>query len=556
MTRKTVIMVAGALLVALGCAGRVRAANDITIVEGSSTTVETPFNATKFDVVDKNVVAVRLLPDGQVSLQGLSGGLTSVTVLGEGGGSETFRVRVSPNLDDVVGLLQLALDDVPEVDIVAKSGSVVIRGKVASLSHWNKIQRAVGACAGAKIVDLTELTMPPEILVQLKEGLEKVGFKVAAAGDTVGEETPGVLELSAKGHVVYLTGTVFNTEDLKRILTTVEAQAWFEVCARSKEQKEDTKSDSNSCSQCADDKGAHKYHAVLNVSILSKTLEVDVAFIGVTREQSKKVGMNLLNAGLLSVEAAAALAGDAASNWDKDESWSENDGVRSPKTVAENDSKLRTYNQSAAYAVAKELTGTLQFFTREVPARNVQRAQLHFRNGVPDWSSFQSGGTLKVRLTSEREASLEDIDYGLILKTRGHLVGPQDVDLDVGFELSTPELVPGTSDYNLKRERVDVPVRCPLGKTMILAGLDRLIENRDESATPYLRSIPVLNWLFSEKAERLENRRTLILLSVHYPGEPQTSTRLSAEAPLTAEDAAKPVGERVKEKRKRRFFFF
>jgi len=90
------------------------------------------------------------------------------------------------------------------------------------------------------------------------------------------------------------------------------------------------------------------------------------------------------------------------------------------------------------YIINSGLKGALNFFAKSGPERTHDVGHLTFRNDAPEWRTLQSGGTLLIRVVSENTAQMQQIDYGLILKVKGGLVGPDNASLDLELELSTP----------------------------------------------------------------------------------------------------------------------
>ena len=165
-----------------------------------------------------------------------------------------------------------------------------------------------------------------------------------------------------------------------------------------------------------------------------------------------------------------------------------------------------------------------------------------------------SGGTLKVRVATRDATSLEDVDYGLIMKIKGGLLDAKTASVDVNLELSYP--VPVGTDYDLKRNRIETTINCPLGQTMVLAGMKSLIEQSSNEGVPFLRSVPAISWFFSEKNRLKEDSKVLILLSPQLAGAPTEARPVSEQTAPTLEESDKPTEQREREKNKRRYFFF
>jgi type II secretory pathway component GspD/PulD (secretin) len=181
----------------------------------------------------------------------------------------------------------------------------------------------------------------------------------------------------------------------------------------------------------------------------------------------------------------------------------------------------------------------MQFFAGSGPGRFKSLGHMAFKNEAPEWKTFQSGGTLKIRVTGRDVADLKDIDYGLILKAKGGLSDGENAALDLDLELSTP--IPVGQDYDLKRNRLNSTVLCPLGKTFIMAGTKELFEGINKEGVPFLRNIPLLSFFFSEKGSKLENRKLLIMISPQLARAPEAAAPAVEQTIGTVQEADKPV---------------
>lgn len=485
----------------------------VTVGEGSSATLDVPFSVQRFDVSDRSMLEVRRLGERSVQLQGVRAGTATVTLIGEGGATHVVDVRIQTDVRELESALRAALEDVPEVETARAGDRVVLRGRVSSLANWSKVER-VTAAFGHQVLNLTELEMPPEILVHLRDGLMQAGFRIAAQDEKVGESNPGVLSLSGSGRTVHVSGAVFSPKQLEEIHNTIASQRHLRVVGAEQAAATET-----------------SYTAAVNVSVVPLIIEVDLAFIAVNDAEHRRIGVNLYEAGLLSIDAVGALAGDVT-------------GTRHGSAGG------------LTYDVASNLSGTLRFFTQDTPDREIYRGQLHFRNGTEEWRELHSGGTLQLRLVGREVAEIQEIDYGFILKALGGLKDAETAALDLEFELSTPSRIDGTDDYDIRRERVLTAVDCRLGHTMAIGGVNSLLESADASATPILRSIPLLNTFFSQRTNARTDKQMLVLISPHIRTEIGRAAPLSDGNVQLMELGDRPVQERMKERRPRRFFFF
>jgi type II secretory pathway component GspD/PulD (secretin) len=204
------------------------------------------------------------------------------------------------------------------------------------------------------------------------------------------------------------------------------------------------------------------------------------------------------------------------------------------------------------------LRGTLEFLAASGSSRQYNAGHLTFRsNDTPEWRMLKCGGTLKVKVASNETASLEDIDYGLIIKVKGGLQTAQMVNMDMQLELSSPSQN-DSGDWDVRGNSLNTAVQCELGKTLILGGMRGLVEGRTSpTGVPFLRSIPGIQWFFSEKEATLRNNQVLILVSPVFAGEGDIILPpVSDETRGTLEDAQKPLKETDKKRKGKRWFFF
>lgn len=500
----------GVMLGTLGPAAGAADAEKVSITLGQMKVVDTPFAVQGFRVTDQEIVKCETVGDRQVRIMGLKVGASDVQVTGEAGASALYAVTVIENIKEVLAAMKKDLDGVPEVDLSVNRDRVVLKGEVSSVEHWELMQKVLTAYE-KQYLNLVTFRPAPEVMMGLKAALEKVGFKVLQDQDPT---QIGVLGVKFSGNTVFVNGRVYTPKDLDRLAQVVAAQDWLTL---KKEQE----------------KGSVKVPAVLNVSVEPVMIEVDVVYVGFNDIQSKQIGVNLAKQGLIAVDTTAA---GFAGVLGKGGGWGGN------------------------YSFNSGMQGVLNFMANNGVKRFRNAGHLTFKsNDAPQWKLFQSGGTLKVKIagTSTTAGALQDIDYGLIMRVRGGLSDAKVADLEVELELSAPELQKN-GDYDLKRNRVNTSLTCELGKTMAIGGMKDLVQNTTgPSGVPFLRSVPVVQWFFSEQEDAMVNSQVLILISAQLAGAPRPSIPVSQETMDTETKVQQNNKERMKEDRKgKRFFFF
>ena len=172
---------------------------------------------------------------------------------------------------------------------------------------------------------------------------------------------------------------------------------------------------------------------------------------------------------------------------------------------------------------------------------------------------LHEGGTLKVRVFggSGGTGTLNDVPYGFIMRVKGGLIGNDQVKLDVQIEISTPALQEN-NDYDLKQTKVSTTIVAKLGETVALGGMkDMVEESSGPSGIPYLRKIPVLNWVCAEKSDSFNDSQVLLLIYPQVAGRtPPLKVPPSAETANTLEESDKSNKERTREAEEKKKSFW
>jgi Flp pilus assembly secretin CpaC len=510
-------LIAAAALAAL--AGKAVAADavPVSVSVGKMELLNLPFPVQGYRMADPSVAKVETLGPQQLRVMGLKAGTTDLQVTGEGSVSALFAVTVLENINAVLSAVKRDLDQVPEVDVTINLGRVVLKGEVSSIDNWKYLLKVVELYKDS-VANLVTFHPAPEVMLALKAAFEKAGLKVADADAPAGKAAPGAIGLKFSGNNIFVDGQVYSQKDKDRIVQIIEAQNWLTV-AKAKAAGDGAQA------QLSDDP---RVKAILDIEVVPTMLEMDVVFVGVTDSEEKQIGVNLAKAGLIVLDSTSAgFQGDLGT---------------------------RSSGWAGSYTINSGLQGALKFFAGNGPGRFQTAGHMTFKNDAPEWRTYHSGGTLKVRVATRDATSIEDIDYGLIMKIKGGLLDARSAAVDVDIELSYP--VPVGTDYDLKRNRIDTTVNCPIGHTMVLAGMKSLIEQSTTEGVPFLRSVPAISWFFSEKNNLKEDSKVLILLSPQLAGATREAAPVSLETAPALEESSKTNEQREREKRKRRFFFF
>lgn len=522
LRQASAFMAAVALVLTAGLS-QVRAADatPVSVSVGKMELINVPFPIQGFRMADQSLVKVETLGPQQLRLMGLKAGSTDLQVTGEGSVSALFAVTVLENINAVLAAVKRDLDTVPEVDVTINLGRVMLKGEVSNIDHWKYLQKVVELYRES-VANLVSFQPTPEVMLSLKAAFEKAGIKVQDAEG--GAMAPGAVSLKFSGNNIFISGSVYSQKDKDRIVQIIEAQNWLTLANKAEEKKDGAAVAPAPADSLAD----VRVKAILNLEVVPTMLEMDVMFVGVTDKEEQQIGVNLAKAGLIVVN---SLSAGFQGNLDNNSSgW------------------------SGTYSINSGLAGSLKFFAGNGPGRIQTAGHMTFKNDAPEWRIYHSGGTLKIKVSSRDVTSLQDIDYGLIMKVKGGLLDSKTAAVDVNLELSYP--VPVGADYDLKRNRIETTLNCPIGQTMVLGGMKSLVEQSSTEGVPFLRSVPAISWFFSEKDRVQTENKVLILLSPQIAGATTESRPLSEQTAPTLQESDKTSKQRELEKHKRRFFFF
>jgi len=488
----------------------------VSVTVGKMEVVDVPFPVEGYRLANPDVAKVEAQGERRLRVLGVKVGSSDLQVTGRGGVAAMFSITVLEDVKAVFGALMRDLDTVPEAELSINLGRVTLRGEISNIRHWQHLQKVLQLYPKEQVANLTTFQPAPEVMIALRDALQKAGFNVLQE-DAKGDPAPGSLRLNYSGNSVFIGGSVYSGAETDRIRQIVSAQDWLTL-AGGEEKRENA-----------------LIKAIINVAVAPVMLELDVVFVGVTDEEARQTGVNLAKAGLLVVDATGAVF----------------DGVLGRKGAGESHGSF-----GGAYRIGTGIQGALKFFAGSGPGRFRTAGHMTFKNDAPEWRTYHSGGTLKLRTATSDRVGLDDIDYGLIMKVKGGLTDSRTVALEVELELSYPS--PVGTDYDLKRNKIQTTVMCDLNQTLVMGGMKSLIEQSSREGVPFLRSIPVVQWMFSEKMEQKQDSTVLILMSPRIMGAPVETTPVSAETVGVQEEAARSTDEIERERRgrKRRFFFF
>lgn len=472
---------------------------NVIISVGDIRDLTVPFTVKAFEPGNRDII--RAVSDGaqKLTVTALKEGNTDLKVIGTGDETATFKITIGSSLEAVLAELRKDLDNIPGVEAEVGLGKVVLRGIITKPRDWSYLKKTVLPTYGDQVQCKVQFKLQDEMLLKLKNDLQKNRFKVQEGNDTTPPE--GTLNLFTTDNNVFINGSVFSQGDLQTIKSVINSCAWLTV------RKEGDKVEDDAC------------YAVVNVSITPVLLEMDVCFVGVTDSEALKLGANLLKNGLGTINVLAGISGNMIHG--------------TPDTTK------NTYAVSANIGDTINALGGGQGIG---PTRFSSIGHLTFRNDATDWKTYKDGGTVYIEATGGvgSTATVVPVEYGYIIKAKGGLSDAETAALDMNVELSVP--VPKAGRFELKQNRMEASISCPIGKTLILGGHKELTEGvQITSETPILGKVPGLQFLFSERDKNKAQRQVLTLVSVQLNKAPKASAPVSDQTADTEEKSAKPL---------------
>ena len=472
----------GLVLAVIGMIGNLigAEAKTLRIPLGSLTVEEVAFKIDNISISSPDVVRVEIISENgrQIRISGLKVGITDVQLLG-GGMSQVYKVTVNDDLREKLNSLKRDLDAVPELDISMNNGKLVLKGELSSIAN-QELKNKVVKAYGNYILDLSTFRPTPEVMLGLQKNFEKAGFKVVR---NTNNANPGEISITQVGEMLTIAGSVYGTEDLKKINSILVAQPWLTVNANN----------------AAADK--NKVQAYVNVQVLPIMLQVDVVHIAIDKTDAEKIGINWSEFVDGGFQATVNTFWQAVNN-------------RNASTTQDGSGSIRIGSNGPLNAV-------LAFLGSNGINRTRRAGFLTFKsNDTPEFRKMHSGGTLYISSGANPGGStqLQDIDYGLILQVKGGLTGQNDVSLELKQELSYPGpkgLYAQAAEIDVKKFTTTTSISCKLGETVAIAGLKEFLQDSTDSASiPYLRNVPGLKWLLAENETTFTESQVLTLICV------------------------------------------
>ena len=475
----------------------------VSLSTGELRKFEVPFVVEQYKSSTTNA-RVNHVEGRTLEIEGVSGGTAVVTVSSEGISKE-FRVTVSNSIMPIYRELSRELGDLPEVGVELSENVLTLRGEITRISHWEYFRRVVKRYED-RCRNYVTFQPGPALFTELKKQFEAAGYTVA---ETISPDAPGQLKFEVENGVLTVSGYLLCENDITSIKRILAAQKWL-----------------------SPEWNGNAMRAETELNITDTQLDVGIVFVGVTRTQLERLGNTSADGTVLSWNLIAwfrALAGAAP-----DELAGSTDGKG-----------LYSYFNS-------NLKGSLVFFGNNGISDFRDAGHITLTNNGKNFTSYENGGTLNVKIYGQDTAELKPIDFGLKIKARGGLVRADEVRLELDLEKSLAP-IKQDEDYFQRSTKTRAEILCPLNKTAVIAGQKELTySNSGPSGYAFLRHIPVVSWFTSSEEEQGEEMQFLILVYPQIAGRKvEMSSIPSAETAALEENVSRSVVEKNRKVRAR-----
>ena len=475
----------------------------ISLSTGESRKFEVPFQVEHARAGNTNA-RISHVEGRAFEIEGVSAGTAVVTVSGPGISKE-FRVTISSSLMPIYRELSRELGDLPEVGVELSDNVLTLRGEITGILHWEYFRRVVKRYE-ERCRNYVTFQPGPGLFTELKKQFEAAGYKVA---ETISPDTPGTLQFQVANGVLTVSGYLLCENDVTSVKRILASQKWL-----------------------SPEWNGNAMRAETDLQIADTQIDVGIVFVGVTRTQLERLGNSSADGTVLSWNLIAwfrALAGAA------------------PDELAgsSNGKGLYSYFNS-------NLKGSLVFFGNNGISDFRDAGHITLTNNGKNFTSYENGGTLNVKIYGQDTAELKPIDFGLKIKARGGLVRADEVRLELDLEKSLAP-IKQDEDYFQRSTKTRAEILCPLNKTAVIAGQKELTySNSGPGGYAFLRHIPVINWFTSNEEVQAEEMQFLILV---HPQIAERKVKMasvpSAETANLEESVSKSVSEKNRKAREK-----
>lgn len=462
----------------------------IGMIVGTVKSVTVPFIIESYRVIPKSDSIKIEATDSQLRI--IANAVGDFSILVEGAGiKKEYVVSVKSNLMKTLKKLRTDLDALTELDISINEDEIVIRGMVTNPEHWNYLETVLVGYSG-KVVNYATFRPSAKTLQNLRTMLEKAGFKFAADGEV---PQTGELQMTISPDAVTLTGELYSSSEINKIYQILATQTWLSVNGP------------------ADVPKGH-VRGIVNLSVIETVLQVEVVYVGISDADMDRIGSPSVPTMSFGLDYLYRMLSDHGTQ-----------------------SKVATFGGN--------MDSTVTFLARNGISRYYNAGHVSFLNNDPEGGRLHTGGTIYAKVNGVENGSLQNIEYGLMITVKGGLVSPTMAKLTLDLDNSTL-LGVGNDSYDVSKDSTKQTIMCEIGKTIAVAGSQKIAQVTQKSGLPVLRSTPVLKWFVSEDVDQQTANRLLILVCPRIQdvtASPQIEIPIDSETGKTYVDAQRDAKE-------------
>ena len=106
--------------------------------------------------------------------------------------------------------------------------------------------------------------------------------------------------------------------------------------------------------------------------------------------------------------------------------------------------------------------------------------------------------------------------YGVILKVTPVIFGTNDIQCNITVEVSAPsQNPPSNTDVSIDIAHIETTATVHVNETIVLGGLSADMRSKLKSGIPYLKSVPILSFLVSDKNTFRDSEDLVIVMTPH-----------------------------------------
>jgi len=155
---------------------------------------------------------------------------------------------------------------------------------------------------------------------------------------------------------------------------------------------------------------------------------------------------------------------------------------------------------------------TLQAFENEGKVRILSSPKIATQNNQP--ASIEQGTQIPVVTTTAVEINVQYISASLKLSVTPQITADDTIIMDIVIENNSPDFVNRVGDVPpIITEKAKTQILVRNGATAVIGGIFKMTESNAQAGIPGLKRIPVLGWLFKNRAISKQNTELLVFIT-------------------------------------------